>query len=171
MSTDALPIPTHLASEFYAWVWWSSEQRGGHFDLGENLGPVDLWVDDRIAFRNPDAQKVAAVLTGENPSTTLEARAALAGGKVLQDIRIGIRRDDREFTTTLKGPSMSLQSTRLPQEVMGGGEEALLDRMHLYDELCAIVTALFRQWASLRVSAAWDDDILPELRAWVAGQA
>ena len=77
MSTDALPIPTHLASEFYAWVWWSSEQRGGHFDLGENLGPVDLWVDDRIAFRNPDAQKVAAVLTGENPSTTLEARAAL----------------------------------------------------------------------------------------------
>ena len=36
-------------------------------------------------------------MTGDNPAATLEARAALAGGKILQEIRVGIRRDDREY--------------------------------------------------------------------------
>jgi hypothetical protein len=127
-------------------------------------------VDDRIAFRNPDDQKVAAVMTGDNPSATLEARAALAGGKVLQDLRIGVRRDDREFLATLKGPAMHMQALKLPQTVKGG-EEAIYDRMHLYEELCLVVAGLFQQWTILRCSDRWDDEVLPALRAWVSGQA
>src|SRR5688572_27418516 len=106
--SDGLPVPSHLAGEFYAWLWYASEDQGGSFALPHPVGRVDVWVDERIAFRNPDEQKVAAVMTGENPAGTLEARAALAGGKVLQDLRIGVRRDDREFIVTLKGPAMSL---------------------------------------------------------------
>jgi hypothetical protein len=68
------------------------------------VGAIHLWVDDRLAFRRPEDTKVTAVMTGENPAASLEARAALAGGKVLQEIRVGLRRDDREFFFTLKGP-------------------------------------------------------------------
>lgn len=167
--SEGLPIPSHLAGEFYAWLWFESERNGGVFDLPHPVGHVDVWVDERIAFRNPDEQKVAAVMTGENPSATLEARAALAGGKVLQDLRIGVRRDDREYTVTFKGPAVHLQGLKLPQVVADGGEEVVLDRMHLYDEICLVLAGLFRTWAALRGSDAWHGEILPDLKAWVAG--
>ncbi len=171
MSAEGLPIPSHTAGEFYVWLWWASEGQSGTFDLPDPVGRVDVWVDERIAFRNPEEQKVVAVMTGENPSASLEARAALAGGKVLQDLRIGARRDDREFFVTLKGPNMHFQGLKLPQVVSEGGEEVLYERMHLYDELCLIVAGLFKEWSALRTTAEWDQSILPELRRWVTGKA
>jgi hypothetical protein len=167
---DGLPIPPHLAGEFYVWLWWASEDRGGTFDLGDPIGRVDVWVDDRLAFRQPGENRISAVMTGENPSTTLESRAALAGGKVLQELRVGIRRDEREFSLTLKGPPMHFSQVKLPQVVSEGGEEAMLDRMHLYEEISAVVAGLFRVYTRARVAAEWNDDDLPALRRWVVGQ-
>ena len=78
MSNEATPIPAHLGPEFLLWLWWRSERDEGRFDLDKPVGRVSVWVDERLAFRRPSDQKVTAVLTGENPSTTPEARAALA---------------------------------------------------------------------------------------------
>jgi hypothetical protein len=167
---DGLPIPPHVSGEFYAWLWWASEERGAAFDLPDPVGRVDVWVDDRLAFRLPNDNKVSAVMTGENPAETLESRAALAGGKVLQELRIGIRRDDREFSVTLKGPAMHLAQAKLPQVVTEGGEEAMFDRMHLYEELCLIVAGLFREYAAVRASLEWEKGVVPALRRWVVGE-
>ena len=164
-----LPIPPHVASDFFAWLWWSSEANSALFKLPDPVGRVDVWVDERLSFRNPDDAKVTAVMTGENPSASLEARAALAGGKVLHELRLGLRRDDREYFVTLKGPAMHLQALKLPTAVNEGGEEVIFERMHLYEELVLVVGALFRHWATQRRADAWQTDVLPALRAWVAG--
>ncbi len=151
---EGLPIVPHVAGEFYAWLWWASERNGAVFDLPEPVGQVELWIDERLAFRYPDDTRLAAVMTGENPAASLESRAALAGGKVLQEIRVGLRRDDREFFCTLKGPSAHLQGLKLPQVVTEGGEEVLYDRIHLYDELCFVLSGLFQEFARVRTSDA-----------------
>lgn len=166
---DQVPVLPHMAGEFYAWLWWKSEDNGGHFDLGDPIGRVDVWVDDRLAFRNPNDSKVAAVMTGEHPSTSLEAKAALAGGKVLQELRIAVKRDDREFSVTLKGPAIDLARVKLPQMVDGGGEEALYDRMFLYDELCGVLTGLLSSYARERTGPTWEDETLPAIRRWIGG--
>ena len=173
-AVEGLPIVPHLAGEFYTWLWWSSERRGSAFDLPAPVGAVDVWVDERLAFRPPEEAKLAAVLTGENPAATLEARAALAGGKVLQEIRVGVRREDREFFVTLKGPAMHLTALKLPQVVGqegGGSEEALFERVHLYDELCFVLAGLLREFARVRNGATWQDEVLPGLRDWILGRA
>ena len=168
---EGLPILPHTAGEFYAWLWWASERQGGTFDLADPVGRIDLWMDDRLAFRQPDDTKLIAVMTGDNPSTTLEARAALADGKVLQEVRVGIRRDEREFLVTFKGPAAHLHAVRLPQVVADGGEEVLHDRIHLYEELCLIVTGLFQEFATVRTSATWGDEVLPALNGWILGRS
>lgn len=166
VATEGLPILQHQAGEFYAWLWWTTEGAGSHMDLGDPVGVVDLWVDERMAFRNPAETKVTAVMTGDNPGDTMEARAALAGGKVLQDLRLHLRRDDRDFTFTLKGAAMDLAQAKLPQAV-AGGDEAIYDRTFLYDELTLVLAALLRKFARARVDAAWDSETLPAIRAWV----
>ena len=167
---EATPIPAHLAGEFYLWLWWASEQQGGRFDLPDPAGTVHVWVDDRLAFRLPDDTKITAVMTGENPSTSLEARAALAGGKVIQELRVGIRRDDREFFATLKGPSMYVGGLKLPGVLSDTEEEALYCRMFLYEEFTLVVGQLFTRFAELRTSDAWRRDTFPAIRAWLLGQ-
>lgn len=170
MADDGLPIVPHLAGEFYAWLWWASEQRGAVFALPDPVGQVDVWVEDRLAFRRPDDTRVAAVMTGENPAATLEARAALAGGKVLQEIRLGLRRDDREYFVTLKGAAMHLTALKLPQVVTEGGEEVVYERIHLVDELVLVLGGLFGEFAAVRASRAWQGEVLPALQDWILGR-
>lgn len=166
--SDQLPV-SHVASEFYGWLWWASERNEARFDLPD-IGRIELWVDERLAFRSPDPnEKVSAVMTGMNPSAFLESRAALAGGKVLQDLRVAIRRDDREFSVTLKGPAMEFQGMKLPQAV--SGDEAIYDRMFLYEELAFLVAGLFGQFAVERTSPGWHADVLPAIVKWVQGDA
>ena len=97
---DGLPVLPHLAGEFYTWLWWSSEVQGAVFSLPDPVGQIELWVDERLAFRNADDTKVTAVMTGEAPSTSLEARAALAGW--LRDGRLRVREH------VLQGPEAAM---------------------------------------------------------------
>lgn len=170
MSDDGLPVLPHVSGEFYVWLWWASEVQSAQFHLDDPVGIIDLWVDERLAFRIVGETKVTAVMTGEASSTSLEARAALAGGKILQEIRIFLRRDDREFSVTLKGPEMHTTGVKLPQVVSEGEGEVLYDRMFLYAELTLILGALFNQFAAKRVSDEWNDEVLPALRQWVWAQ-
>ena len=169
MSTeDGLPILPHHAGEFYVWLWWATEERQTTFDLGGEVGRFDLWVDDRLAFRHPSETKVTAVMTGEAPASTMESRAALAGGKMLHELRLHLRRDDRDFTFTLKGPGIDVAQAKLPQ-VVAGSDEAIYDRLHLYDEIGYIVGALFREYVAQRTGDAWESEVLPAMRSWVIG--
>jgi hypothetical protein len=167
---EGLPIVAHLAGEFYAWLWWTSEL-GAAFDLPPPVGPVDVWVDERLAFRNPDDTRISAVMTGANPAATLEARAALAGGKVLHEIRLGMRREDREYLFTLKGPAMHVTALKLPavetESDADGQAGVVFERIHLYDELCFVVASLFRRFAERRTSESWAAEVVPELQDWI----
>ncbi|MGC6493325.1 MAG: hypothetical protein ACON5B_10855 [Myxococcota bacterium] len=166
---EPTPIPAHLASEFYAWLWWRSDEVSDVFDLGSDLGSVTLWVDSRLAFRLPGDNKATAVMTGENPNASLESRAALAGGKVLQELRVGIRRDDREFTATLRGPELHITGLKVPQVLSESEQEAVMDRMFAYDELALVVGALFSSFADARVRPAYESEVLGPMNAWLLG--
>lgn len=161
-------ISPHVASEFYVWLWYRSEAGRGKVELGPDEGAVEFWVDDRIAFRAVGEERASVMLTGERPSTTPEARAALAGGKVLKEIRLALRREDREYTVTLRGPRVAIAAAKLATQVKTGDvAEVLYDRMFTYEELHFVVAALFRRFAAERTAADWHDVVLPEMRKWV----
>ena len=166
---DGLPSPPHIASEFYVWLWWESERNGGHFDVGDPIGAVDVWVDARLAFRRPGDSKITAVLTGDDASTTLESRAALAGGKVLDEVRLRVQRDEREYSVSLKGPTVAIQRAKLPPSGTDADESPLYDRMFHYEELEKIVAGLFRQFTEERMKDEWEADTLPQMKAWSQG--
>lgn len=166
---EPTPVLPHLASEFLLWFWWVADEGGGTLHLGEELGTVDLWVDTRLAFREPGAARAGTVLTGENPSQALEARAAVAGGKVIHELRVGLRREDREFFATLKAPVLDVSGLKVPQVVEGGeGEEALYDRMFLYEEFFSIVAGCFIVFSARRAADDWEARVVPRIRAWIA---
>lgn len=166
--TESLPIIPHLASEFYLWLWWISDERGPGMDLGGDVGRIEVWVDERLSFRSPEDGKISVVLTGDDPAGTLEAKAALRGGKVLEEIRLGLRRDDREHLFTLRGPAVEIRRLKLPAGGDAGPETVLYDRMFLYEEVVFLVGELFRSFSGQRCASEWAGETLPAMRAWAA---
>ncbi|MCB9781097.1 MAG: hypothetical protein H6742_21195 [Alphaproteobacteria bacterium] len=168
---DPTPALPHLATEFFAWLWYASERDGGTFVLPGTEGVFLFWVDDRLSFRLPDEDKARAVLTGESAAATLEARAALAGGKVVRDLRLALKREEREYSVTLRGVHLDLQGAKLPAELGAKDEtsEVLYERMFLLDELWFMVGALYRRFAAERTSDDWRSAHLAAMRRWAGG--
>lgn len=162
-------LPPHVSADFYLWLWWKSEEENGKFTVDEGQGGVEVYIDDRIALRSTGEERPSAVLTGESPATTPEARAAVAGGKVPRDIRLYVRRDDRDYHVTLRGTRVSIAQAKLPSQVKSGDvAEMLYDRMFLYEELHWIVACLLRAFATVRTSGAWRDEVVPRMARWAA---
>ena len=163
-------VPPHVASEFYLWLWYTSDTTGGTLSLGE-AGEVQFWVDDRLAFRSAGEDKVSAVLTGESPGSTLEARAAVRGGKVLRDVRLAVRREGREYAVTLRGPAIEVTAAKLPGLLKGGdAAEILYERLFLYEDLHWIVAQLFRRFAEERTGEGWRAGTVPAIRDWLVAR-
>lgn len=161
--------PPHVASEFYLWLWFRSDQGDGELAMGDEAGDVTFWVDDRIAFRPAGDARATAVLTGDNPGTSPEARAALAGGKMLRDLKLALRRGEREYEVTLRGPGVEIAAAKLPGLLKGGDPaEILYERAYLYEELHYVLGRLFTAFAEERTGPAWQDTTLPAIRAWIA---
>lgn len=163
------PVLPHLAAEFLQWLWWKSEAEEGRLDLrlGDELERVDVWVNERVALAQADESRRRAVLTGTNSASTLEARAALTGGKVVRELAIGLRRQGREYALTLKGAALWVTAAKLPTECKGSGDEVLYERMFLYEDLSFVLRALFRHFAAERTDAGWWTAVTaPAMRAW-----
>ncbi|MEL6347707.1 MAG: hypothetical protein AAFV53_31665 [Myxococcota bacterium] len=166
--SDATPALPHLSTEFFIWLWYASERDGGTMNLPENVGVVDVWVEERLAFRGLAEEKARAVVTGENTASSLEARAALATGKVVSQLQVHLRREEREYTATLKGVNLDLAGVKLPPHA-GEGEDGLLyERMYLYEDLMFIIQGLYRQFSRERTHESWPQT-LGSIREWVAG--
>ncbi|MDG1480902.1 MAG: hypothetical protein P8R54_15005 [Myxococcota bacterium] len=170
MSTDeGTPALPHLSIEFFMWLWFASERDGGSMTLPENIGTIDVWVENRLSFRGLAEEKARAVVTGENAASSLEALAALAAGKVVKDIQIHIRREEREYSVTLRGDNLDLAAKLPPHS--GEGEDGLLyERMYLYEDLWYVVEGLYKRFGLERTHATWSAT-LNAIRGWVAGGA
>jgi hypothetical protein len=160
----------HLATEFFTWLWWASEQGGGRLTVdGEE---IILWVDDRLAFRLPSEDVSRAILTGADTARAAEAKAALASGKVIKEVRLRIQWSDREYGVTLKGAGLDVGGLLLPPLPDDGDEQdRLMARMESIEALWAVLGALYRRFAEVRTADTWHDEVIPGVQAWLVGEA
>lgn len=165
--TESLP---HLSTEFFTWLWWATEQNGGKLDVdGEE---IILWVDDRMAFRLPSEDASRAVLTGADTARAAEAKAAMAAGKIIKEVRVRLQWADREYGFTLKGAGLDVGGLVLPALPEDGDEQdRLMVRMEAIEALWAVLGAIYRQFAVVRTSEDWDSEAVPAIQAWLTGQA
>ena len=162
------PTLPHLAYEFLLWLWWKTEVQCTDIEVPGIEGKVDAWTEGRVVMCAPDADKATTTVTGENPCAAPECRRAMEHGKLPCELKVSLRRDDREFATVLRTPDLHPRSIRLPQVVSGADEEALYDRMFLFEELRDILSKLFTWFLSMRVQSDWIAGDGADIKAWLA---
>lgn len=164
----SLALP-HLLGDFLAWLWFRAERQDGRFTLPD--GEIcDAWIDDRVVTRHAVAGGRSA-LSSDHVAQERAAGAALASGQVLTEARIGIRRQGREYTGTLRGSAFTVASLKLPTECRTGSspDEILYERMFLYEDFWYSIGQLYRLFVAERLNAhAWMAWTAPSMQAWAA---
>jgi hypothetical protein len=189
---DRIEKRRFVGREFLLWLWFESEVFDATLSTREQ-GSFGLWLEKRLVLS--EGQEKTSI-AGPSPGAGREAKEALLRGQLPESAGVRIAWQGDETSFTCKAESLALAGLKL-KTVLGKAEDApnpLLDelmgkptrrprraaepeelhevfyeRMQLTGELEALIEQLFRDFLALRLSDAWEREVVPLLRGWVLG--
>lgn len=163
---DRIDKSAFLGREWLVWLWFKSELFEGPFELG-SFGPVEAWLEAQLTLEGSAQESEQSLLKGPAPSASPEAHEALRQGKLPTAGRISIRRGELTFSFSFKADTLALGAVKLPTLVKEQTDEQFYERMFLLEDLEAMLDALWEEFLVLRLSPAWQSEIVPAIRGWV----
>jgi hypothetical protein len=138
---DLIEKRRFVGREFLVWMWFESELCDGLLGV-EGFGTCEI---------------------------RLEGHEALRQGKLPTQARVRVSAGELEYAFLFGADTLALSAIKIPNVVKEEGDEQFYERMYLVEELEALFAALYGQFLALRLSTAWDEQVLPAIRAWVRG--
>ncbi len=162
---DLIVEKAFLGGEFLTWLWCASDRSDGRFKVqGE---PVEVHFEDFLVLESLLADSQENTFKGGEPSRSAEARLALELGKKVSKAKLQVRKEDREWTFTIKADTLDVSSIKLPAVLSKLEDEQFYERLYLLEELDGIIDGLFIGFLKKRLSNAWEDEIAT-IKAWIA---
>ncbi|HOC39070.1 MAG TPA: hypothetical protein PKJ77_07320 [Thermodesulfobacteriota bacterium] len=162
-----------LGHEFLTWLWYVSEK---HPELIKNKKeePVSLTIGNRMVLENKNKEAVETItITGDDAGLE-EGILALRKGAIVTDLNLMCKEGEKEWRFNLKGESLGLSGLRCPSTAPVENEEdvegAVLEKTYLLDQVIQLVDVLYREFISLRVSPAWNKQVMPAMKKWIANR-
>ena len=192
---DRIELRRFVGRELLLWLWMESELFEATLSTSEH-GSFGLWLEGRLVL---DEGKESTTIKGTTPGLHREAKESLLRGKTPERAGLHLSFGDHDCTLTLRGETLAFAALVPPAkekeersamaviadapppkkrkksaEAAGAGDvnfhEALYDRMDFARQVEGVVTSLYRDFLRLRLSPAWDKDVVPALERWVAGE-
>jgi hypothetical protein len=162
-----------LGREFLTWLWYTAEtsREAMRLTAAGQAYEFDLWIDDKVVLESGGGVAQQHAMKGGDPSQSREASAALATGKTVRELKIGL--NDKglgEFTASLNADDLSPRGLKLPNPESGtapSDELPLATRLRRMDTFLALLDGLFARFLEERTSDAWEKDGLTAIRAWI----
>jgi hypothetical protein len=164
---DLIEKRRFIGREFLVFLWFESELFDGLVPL-EGFGPCELRLEGFITLSEGKEQ---ARLKGAAPSADPEAHQALRQGKLPVQARLRVTAGELEYAFAFNADTLGIASVKIPAVAKDDGDEQFYERMYLVEDLESLLGALYAKFIAVRLSTAWDEQVLPAIRAWVRGEA
>lgn len=159
-----------LNKEFLIWIWFTIEETGGSIKLtiDDAQQLTELWIENKITLEKSGDNVMKHSLNGGDPSSSIEATAALLNGKAVTEIRLGISLEDSEYSFTINHKDLCPKSVNMPKETSQADnpEQRLHKRASAIMTLAKVIDCLFNQFLSKRIETSWEDDVI-SIREWI----
>jgi hypothetical protein len=186
---DRIEKRRFVGREFLLWLWFESELFDATLSTREH-GPFGFWLERKLVLSEG---KESTRITSPMPGLGREAKEALLRGQLPDSagIRVAWRDDETSFVfkaETLAVSGLKLKTVlakeepnQLLEEMMGkkGGKrpkqepvdqhEVFYERMMMTAEFEELLETLYRDFLVLRLSASWQETVVPLLRSWTLG--
>lgn len=167
-----------LGREFLTWLWFLADTTDKELEYQDKATGkkkrFDLWIDDRLVLESGRGLSHENVLKGGDPSNSQEAGTALATGKTVRELKLGVHiKGVGDFTAVLNEGDLNPRSLKLPTvetgEAEGSAEPTLpiATRLKQTEAFLTILDRLFALFMEQRVGDEWESEHLPRIRAWV----
>ena len=162
---DLIEKRRFVGREFLVFLWFESELFDGQIPV-EGFGPCEVRLEGFITLSEGKEQ---ARLKGAAPSADPEAHQALRQGKLPSQARLRVTAGELEYAFAFNADTLGVSSVKIPGVVKDEADERFYERMYLVEELESLMGALYAKFVAVRLSSAWDAQVLPAIRAWVHG--
>ena len=171
---DLITEKRFVGQEFLTWLWWKSEERGGSVEL-EGQGDIIVVFEKHMLLEYGEADYNERLVCSGLQTELKEARTGLRTGKKLEQARLQLIKDEKEYNLTLGASFFEFRNVRLPKTEGADSasensdaelEGAVLERIYLFEELVKIVNDLLRMYVEVRTSDNWPEE-LARVRTWV----
>jgi hypothetical protein len=83
--------------------------------------------------------------------------------------KVGLRLvfEQSEWVVTVDSNTLALSGVRLPATTSQGEEELFFERVRSLEQIHELVHALYAHFLGVRLTPAWESELLPALRRWV----
>jgi hypothetical protein len=159
---DLIEKRRFVGREFLVWLWFESELFETRFDL-KGIGPLEVVLESQITLVQ---EKEQSQLKGAMPSSQPEAREALRQGKMPTRARVRITRGELAWAFLFNADGLATSAVKIPAVIKNEEDEQFYERMYLVEELETLLGTFYAEFMSLRLSEAWDAQIVPAIRAW-----
>jgi hypothetical protein len=153
-----------VGREFLLWLWFESEIYETNLHPS-SAGPIALWLESQLTL---SAEAEEARIKSAQPGMAPEAKQGLRQGKLPKTAKLRAIIGENEYEWTMKADEIALSGLKVPAQLKAKEDayEALYERMMLTSELEAHLEALFRDFIALRLHAAWEETVVPEMKRW-----
>ena len=163
---DLIETKRFLGAEFLMWLWYKSECYDSLLETSAH-GTLELWFDDKLTLEASLAETERNDFKGGAPAHSAEAKTALRHGKRVSKAKLGIIKEGREWSLSIKAESLDVSGVKIPALLSREEEEQFYERMYLLEELEAILEHLYAEFLTIRLDAVWHDTVVGAMRAWV----
>jgi hypothetical protein len=163
---DRIETTRFLGGEFLLWLWFSRDVTGGEIHI-KGRGTLSVSLETQLGLADPIADRERVLIRGLDPFGGSEAGEALAAGKLPRKVGLRIIFEQSEWVMTLDSSTLALSGVKLPALSNEREDELLNERMRLLEQIHDLVHALYAHFLGVRLSPAWESDVLPALRRWV----
>jgi hypothetical protein len=163
---DRIETTRFLGGEFLLWLWFSRDVTGGEIYI-KGRGTLLVSLETQLGLADPIAERERVLIRGMDPFGGTEAGEALAAGKLPRKVGLRIVFEQSEWVMTLDSSTLALSGVKLPALANEREDELLNERMRLLEQIHDLVHALYAHFLGVRLSPAWESDVLPALRRWV----
>ena len=161
-----------LGYEFLTWLWFLMEKDR---ELLRKTDPemTSLDVGNRILLENTIHDAVESITIKGDEAGLEEGILALKKGAVVTEINLIYKSGGQEWRFTIKGESFHVGNLKVPEsgvvETKDDIEGAVLEKYYMYEKIIRLIDGLYTYFIKLRISAKWQDEVIPNMRKWIAG--
>src|SRR5690606_1523198 len=160
---------TYLGRELLTWMLWRSESTDPLFTHQDT--PVHVNYAGRITLRRALGEITELSAKGALAPYSAQVKRALASGLLVHTARLTFTVGGRSFEVSLDAEHLDVKSAKLPELMTEEEDDREQERLHLADELGALLDGCIRTFLTVRASRSWNTTVVPELRAWMEEDA